>query len=231
MQRDRSWKIRPYPCIGQWGFLESGIFHSDAYGTVVERLKNGQTFLDIGCCMGQDLRRLAVDGAPTANMYATDIMAQFWEIGYDLFRDRGSIKAQFLQADIRDGESALNSLHGRMDVVYVGSVLHLFDWAKQLEVARLLVKLSKAGTTIIGCQIGREFAGEVPNRMGGDAPFFHNVESLKKMWHVIEEDTGTCWTVQASLGSLEVVGLEREDTAWMRPGSLLLQFLLTRIEK
>ena len=100
-----------------------------------------------------------------------------------------------------------------MVVVYVGSVLHLFDWAKQVEVARLLVRLSKVGTTIIGCQIGRERAEEVPNRLGGGSLFFHNGESLKKMWHVIEEDTGTCWTVQASLGSLEIVGLEREDVA------------------
>ena len=180
--------------------------------------------------MGQDLRRLAVDGAPTDKMYATDIMGEFWEIGYDLFRDRDSMKAQFIEADIVDAGSELNALHGKMDVVYLGSVLHLFDWARQLEIARRLIRLSKVGTAIIGCQIGRESAGEGPSTMGQrDAPFIHNVESLREMWRVVEGETGTSWTVQASLGSLEILGLESEDAAWMRPGNLLLQFLFTRI--
>lgn len=80
--------------------------------------------------MGQDLRRLAADGVPTANMYATDIVGDFWEIGYDLFRDRDSMNAHFIKADILDADSALQALHGKIDVVYVGSVLHLFGWAK-----------------------------------------------------------------------------------------------------
>ena len=180
--------------------------------------------------MGQDLRRLAVDGVPTTNMYATDIVGDFWEIGYDLFRDRGSMKARFMQADVLDANSALKALHGAIDVVYAGSVLHLFGWAKQLEAARQLVLLSKVGTAVLGCQIGREDAEEVVSKWDGSTVFYHNVESLRKMWHIIEEDTGTRWTVKASLGSLEIVGLEREDVAWMRPGTLLLQFLLIRIE-
>ena len=196
---------------------------------VLDRLKGGQTFLDIGCCMGQDLRRLAVDGAPTANMYATDILGEFWEIGYDLFRDRDSIKAQFLQADILDADSALKALHGKMDVVYVGSVLHLFGWAKQLEIARQLVRLSKVGTAIIGCQVGCKDGGEAPNKMGRDPSFFHNVESWRKMWRIVEEDTGTHWTVQASVGSLEIIGWVNEDLAWTEPDRLLLQFSLFRI--
>lgn len=51
------------------------------------------------------------------------------------------------------------------------------------------------------------------------------------MWRIIEEDTGTRWTVKASLGSLEIVGLEKEDYAWMRPGTMLFQFSLIRIER
>lgn len=63
--------------------------------------------------MGQDLRRLAVDGAPTANMYATDIIGDFWDLGYDLFRDRDTMKAEFIKADILDTYSALEALHGK----------------------------------------------------------------------------------------------------------------------
>ena len=197
---------------------------------IVERLKNGQTFLDVGCCIGQDLRRLAFDGVPTTNMYATDVTGDFWEIGYDLFRDRDSMKAHFVKADILVTNSALTALHGNIDVLYVGSVLHLFDWAKQLEICKQLVLLSKVATAVLGCQIGFNDAGESIGRWGGNPVFWHNVESFKEMWRIVEEDTGTRWTVKASLGDLETMGLEREDVSWMRPGCLLLQFLLTRTE-
>ena len=91
------------------------------------RLKQGHSFLDIGCCLGQDLRRLALDGAPTDNMYASDIVLDFWDIGFDLFQDRASMNAQFVQADLLDEGSALRQLKGTIDIIYVGSVL-LFFW-------------------------------------------------------------------------------------------------------
>ena len=40
-------------------------------------LKQGGSFLDIGYCLGQDLRRLALDGAPTDKTYASDIVPDF----------------------------------------------------------------------------------------------------------------------------------------------------------
>ncbi|MCJ1461383.1 hypothetical protein MMC28_011765 [Mycoblastus sanguinarius] len=152
-------------------------------------------------------------------MYATDIVEDFWEIGYDLFRDRDSMAARFVKADILDANSALKALHGKIDVMYAGSVLHLFNRAKQLEACRELVRLSKIGTAVLGCQLGRDDAEEVTSICGGNTVFFHNIESLRKMWHVVEEETGTRWTVDASLGSLEISGLEKEDVAWMRPGT------------
>ena len=45
---------------------------------------------------------------------------------YDLFRDRETIKAQFMKADILSEKSPLNALDGRIDIMWIGSVLHLF---------------------------------------------------------------------------------------------------------
>ena len=181
--------------------------------------------------MGQDLRRLAFDGVPTTNMYATDLMGEFWEIGYDLFRDRDTMKAHFMQADILDPHSALTALHGKIDILYVGSVLHLFIWAKQLEVCKQLVLLSKVDTVVLGRQLGMKDAEESTSRFSGNPVFWHSVESFKEMWRIVGEETGTRWTVKASLRGLEeVLGAETEDLAWMKPGCMLLEFLLTRTE-
>ena len=196
----------------------------------MERLKNGQNFLDVGCCMGQDLRRLALDGVPTTNMYATDVVEDFWEVGYDLFRDRDTMNAHFVKVDILDANSALAALHGNFDVVHVALVLHLFGWAKQLEVCRQLVLLSKIGTAVLGCQVGSNDAGEMACGWAENPVFWHNVESFKEMWRVVEEDTRTRWTVKASLGGLGTMGFEGVGGAWLRPGSLVLHFSLMRIE-
>ena len=44
-----------------------------------ERLKKGASLVDVGTFIGQDLRRLIVDGAPSTNLYAVDIV-NHWDI-------------------------------------------------------------------------------------------------------------------------------------------------------
>ena len=45
---------------------------------------------------------MAADGAPTQNMYSSDIVPEFWSLSFDLYRDGGSMKARFLEANILD---------------------------------------------------------------------------------------------------------------------------------
>lgn len=179
--------------------------------------------------MGQDLRRLAADGAPTEKMYATDIESDFWEVGYDLFRDRGTLKAQFIKADVLDQESALNRLDDRADVVYAGSLLHLFGWEKQVQACKRIVRMSKSGAMALGCQMGHATGEEAEFELaGGSAMYIHSVESFVKLWQQVGEETGTSWKVEAEVGDWEPLGLEREDIAWMRPGTVLLRFTVIR---
>jgi hypothetical protein len=39
-------------------FLNFGLPATSAYGEVLERVKRGESLLDLGCCFGQELRRL-----------------------------------------------------------------------------------------------------------------------------------------------------------------------------
>jgi hypothetical protein len=48
----------PYPCIGGFHFLKFGLASNPNYQSVLDRVKQGQTLLDLGCCVGQELRKL-----------------------------------------------------------------------------------------------------------------------------------------------------------------------------
>jgi SAM-dependent methyltransferase len=201
--RDAAWNVHPYPCIGQFRFLEPSFAElSDEYGEVVERLRKGQKLLDMACCFGQTIRQLANDGAPTENIYGCDLQPDFIDLGYDLFRDREKLKTKFLIADIFDPQSALTDIKGQIDMVYAGSFFHLWGYEKQVEVSKAVVALLRRqpGSMILGRQVG---ATEPLEKIGPTGTMFrHNVESFKKMWDEIGKDLGINFTVEAKLEPL-----------------------------
>ena len=63
-------------------------------------MKQGDNFLDIGCCFGQELRKLSSDGAPSSNLYGIGLERSFVDFGFELFRDRDRLESTFLTGDI-----------------------------------------------------------------------------------------------------------------------------------
>lgn len=61
--------------------------------------------MDLGCCVGQDTRSLSYAGVPGSRILGVDLERSFVDIGYDLFRDKDRLGAQFVQADIMKLES------------------------------------------------------------------------------------------------------------------------------
>ncbi|EMR82451.1 hypothetical protein BcDW1_8944 [Botrytis cinerea BcDW1] len=84
--RGKAWAIRPYPCTGLGRFLDNLLAQSPAYKDIVARLKGGDSFIDIGCFLGQELRQLVWDlnGAPTDQLHAVGIV-NHWGLGYEFF--------------------------------------------------------------------------------------------------------------------------------------------------
>ncbi|KAE8413051.1 hypothetical protein BDV36DRAFT_287349 [Aspergillus pseudocaelatus] len=76
-----------------WEFILS---QSPAYTRIVDRVKQGALFIELGCGLGQDIRRLAYDGAPSENLVGLDLRNAIIELGYDLFKDRDTLKARFI---------------------------------------------------------------------------------------------------------------------------------------
>ncbi|KAK4215044.1 hypothetical protein QBC37DRAFT_439718 [Rhypophila decipiens] len=179
--RREAFRVAPYPCIGMFQFLDLSLKSmTDIYPDILDRVKRGDKFLDLGCCLGQEIRQLVLDGAPSANTYGSDLYGGFFDVGYRLFNDsKDSLDTTFIAADIFDDKSRLEKV--------------------ALQVVRLLTP--KPGSLIVGRQSGGEEAGENARKgaPGSAGPFTHNVRSWTELWEHIGKATGTRWSVEADL--------------------------------
>ena len=90
--RNRAWEVFKYPCIGLFAFLKVRLADSPLYPTIIDRLRSGESLLELGCGLGQEIRRMVVDGAPSENISGADLQQPFIEYGYGLFNDRATLK-------------------------------------------------------------------------------------------------------------------------------------------
>ncbi|MCJ1298531.1 hypothetical protein MMC08_001321 [Hypocenomyce scalaris] len=231
--RERAWDIWPYPCIGRFNFLDLGISQSTLYPHILRRVKDGQTLLDLGCCFGQDIRKLVSDGAPAENLWGADLRAEFINLGYDLFLDKETLKTTFLTADIFDPESALKQLDGQIDIVYTGSFFHLFVWDDQVKVAKRVARLLKPrkGSLVLGRQVGTVKPGEYPHRTNPTGVMWrHDGASFASMWKEVGEATGTKWDVNATLDERSGFAGKTQGSEWSNPNMRRLRFEVQRVE-
>ncbi|KAK1760381.1 hypothetical protein QBC47DRAFT_4519 [Echria macrotheca] len=206
--RKKAFAVAPYPCVGMFQFLDlSLVQQTPIYRSILERVRAGAKFLDLGCCLGQEIRQLVHDGAPSANTFGSDLYGGFFAVGYDLFADESRLETKFIAADVFDDASPLMELRGQMDIIYTGAFFHLFSLKEQEQIAERVVQLlaPQAGSMVVGRQSGSEEAGEF-SRAGdksGRSHFRHNSESWRELWKRVGERTGTEWVVEADLSAPE----------------------------
>jgi hypothetical protein len=124
-------------------------------------------------------------------------------------------------------ESGLKELDGKIDVVYAGSFLHLFDYAGQFKVCERIVRLLKPvkGSMVAGRQVGYVVAGERVHRTNyREKMFRHNAESFEKMWEEVGEKTGTKWRVEVEIQKVE----EMQGHVQWDPDTRRLKFTVFR---
>ncbi|KAI1276966.1 hypothetical protein F5Y07DRAFT_398858 [Xylaria sp. FL0933] len=209
--RDRLWDVYPYACVGRFRFI-SMEFALDAYYQVaLFRLLQAQSepeptpeddetrLLDVGCCVGQVLRKLAFDGVDSARLYGTDIEPRFVDIGFDLFRDRDKFRGQFVIGDmLKPGESddeRLDVLDGKMTFIHATSFFHLFTWDDQVRAATRMVRFlqpERRDVMIFGRQVGTMLPRD-NGKAGSDKVYLHNADSWQRLWDEVGERTGTKW--------------------------------------
>ncbi|KAJ7022609.1 hypothetical protein C8F04DRAFT_1213538 [Mycena alexandri] len=162
--------------------------------------------LDVGCCFGNDLRRIVHDGFPAKNAIASDLRRDFWDLGHKLFRSTSeSFPVTFLAGDAFDANflalqspaseapdsttpdlgslKSLNDLHGRLSAIHSASLFHLFSEPDQLQLARKLAGLlaPHPGSIIFGCHGAQPTKGHVLGSRGRHM-FCHSPESWREMW-------------------------------------------------
>ncbi|PWY83634.1 methyltransferase domain-containing protein [Aspergillus heteromorphus CBS 117.55] len=197
--RDQAFAVFPYPCIGSFRFLDITICNSPAYPEILSRLKGTDSYLDLGCAMGQDIRYLVSEGVPQGNIQGSDLHTEFIDLGYQLFRDRSSLQCSFITSDIFDDKcELLQRLKGKLDIINAASFFHLFDWPTEVALAKQIIKLLKPqpGSLIVGRHVGHWDAGEKSGGELGHGFYRHNLDSWRRMWDQISEETGTKWEVE-----------------------------------
>jgi SAM-dependent methyltransferase len=237
--RAKAFDIFPYPCIGMYRFLDLGLHQHTVYPEIIQRVQNGEHFLDLGCCFGQEIRKLIQDEAPAENLHGSDLRHEFVDLGYELFRDKEGEggKINWHLANVFDDEDvAWKQLAGKISIIYTGSFFHLFDRDEQLAAAKRVVSLLKpeAGVLLLGRQVGNEEPGDfdASGYIGEKKRYRHNPQSWKELWDEVGEATGTKWKVDASFEDkeLHVGGPEKELTDLRRERNMKrLKFVIRRI--
>ena len=170
--------------------------------------------------VGTDLRKLLQDGYPASrsppNVYGSDILLDFITEGYKLYKDGpgrpSPTPIKFFADEIfnippkADGVTpvrpvGLNSLRGKVDILYAGALFHVFAGKKQYGLAQRIVALintnysaerKNSETIIFGRHMGSQepTKNRRPKKHGG--AFDHSPSSWHQLWEtVLVEAFGT----------------------------------------
>ena len=210
-QRAKAWSVHPYPCIGLWSFLSFRAASTPTYRAAVARLRSDDAddaLVDLGCGLGQLLRRVRADGVPGERLFGVDLHAEFLELGYELFRDRDGLGATMVAGDLLApdpqgaGAPGLAALDGKVTVVHAAHFFHLFAWEEQIRVGKRMVKFLRPGVrdaVIFGRQIGSTRSdGHRVARANGER-FVHGKESWQRLWDEVGDATGTTWRTEVEV--------------------------------
>ena len=177
-----------YRCVARLSFLTPRVHLHPSYATLLSRCAGAATcrVADVGCGLGQETRRLVVDGALPANVVAIDLNGGYWKAGLALFGDspsHGSLAAVTTAfgdwaAPVAPLELAFSSA---FDAVVCYFVLHVLSKIQQLELLARLRRCAKPGALCIGACVGCEGEagswGATPDE-GNGLRWLHSRDSL-----------------------------------------------------
>jgi SAM-dependent methyltransferase len=223
--RRQAFEVYKYRCVASFLFVIYNLeekYGAEFYDEILQRIACGNKFLDLACGFGNVARNLVYDGAPKENILSTDLRREFWDLGYQMFRDRERFTGEFRQGDVFD-KDYLRDLDGTIDILHTSAFFHLFDVSLQQKILRRVLQLmsSKPGTIIFGRQVGNTIPHQVLKHSWrpGRGLYQHSEESFKAMVQEVTDE----WDVQVWL-------TPRTDTVYENGGRIgSLRFIITRL--
>ncbi|KAH9481458.1 Methyltransferase adrK [Psilocybe cubensis] len=161
-------------------FLEllTGIYDDDELKKHVLAVQAKAYQISAVVVVGNDTRKVAVDGWPAENIVASDLRGEFWDCGHELFKSTPeSFPATFIAGDVFDssmldmsdiqadaeakqppsirplrGLTSLTPLKHQVSAIHASALFHLFPEEGQRELARRLASLllPEKGSIIFG---------------------------------------------------------------------------------
>ncbi|KAF2185799.1 hypothetical protein K469DRAFT_687644 [Zopfia rhizophila CBS 207.26] len=210
--RDSAFLTFPLGTIGEFWFLVLGLAEHPSYARLINRLKdapdkNKPILIDLGTCLGQDLRKLVYDGAASSQLLGIDKFPQFADIGYSFFQDAEEMKDCFVTADVfvADERDTLSMSKGTWDIVTSSMFLHSFDWDGQVAAVKKMFGLAEGkGSWIMGLIAADMEEQKVPI-LPPIVPegvkmsrYVHNKESLSRLFQDVSKELGIEVTIEMS---------------------------------
>ncbi|KAF8816992.1 hypothetical protein BYT27DRAFT_7154095 [Phlegmacium glaucopus] len=210
--QSKAYSVFQYVCIRVFGFARMRLARLPAYQDLLKlgRERKGAIFIDLGCCFGNDVRKVVQDGYPVENTLALDLRGDLWHLGHELFKSTPeSFPVPFLEGNILDSNfleepegpfalktpvitpipslktlTSLNLLRGHVSAIYVASFFHLFSEQDQLRIAKKLASLlsPEPGSMLLGIHLGHHIEGIWGRDTVNIRIFCHSPESWKVMW-------------------------------------------------
>ena len=180
--------LRGHIRLGAYRFLSLSLPWYPPYSRIVETLRRDSSslFLDLGCCIAQELRFLASEGVPSTQLLGADLDPSFFDLGYNLFCDRETFKADLMRANILDDleKSDIGKYEGKISFIFVGAFLHLFSWENQIVALSHIIHLLRpeSGVMVLGRQVGNINPGHYTRKSVPDRNFHHDVGTFKELW-------------------------------------------------
>ncbi|KAI8584081.1 hypothetical protein K450DRAFT_296820 [Umbelopsis ramanniana AG] len=193
---------RTYRCLREYKFtaprLAPRFYYQDILEDRQKRAQNGEnpTLMDIGCCLGTDIRQLILDGYPGTSIVGVDLYRHFIDIGYDLFKDKDTLDVKFISGNIFDDHflspsddietAPLDQYKHQITYLNAGSVLHLFDGEQIRNFIRRAALLMKPGGWFVGAHVGGNRTAQYQRLLQGDIKHFESADDLT----TVLEDAG-----------------------------------------
>jgi SAM-dependent methyltransferase len=116
------------------------------YAAVLYKLNNGSKLLELGCGIGQNVRKLILYGAVARNISGADLSTELIACGYDYFRDRDTLISKFYNFDILNPSlgGSFHELEGSFDVICANMFFHLWDLPRQIQACIHTISLLKS---------------------------------------------------------------------------------------